>query len=93
MSSNYIIFCITVGLITSFIILSPAVSIYAQNTSTELAQWFIPLDLDKQLKIQCDGSLVEFVSDCASPTTCKSLMLAGNDTLECIPDLFKSTGE
>jgi hypothetical protein len=70
----------------AIIIFSPAVPIYAQSNSTELTQWFVPLDLGKQLKIKCNGSLVEFVSDCASPANCKSLMLAGNDILECIPD-------
>jgi hypothetical protein len=70
----------------SIVVLSSAISIYAQN-STELTQWFVPLDLGKQLKIKCNGSLVEFVSDCTSPANCKSLRLAGNDILECIPDL------
>jgi hypothetical protein len=69
----------------SIVVLSSAISIYAQN-STELTQWFVPLDLGKQLKIKCNGSLVEFVSDCTSPANCKSLRLAGNDILECIPD-------
>ena len=94
MSSRNIIFCVTVSLITSFLIISPAVSIYAQNISSEVAQWFVPLDLGKQLKIKCNGSLVEFVSDCTSPTNCRSLRLVGNDTLECIPNSqFKSTDE
>ena len=70
----------------SILILSAVVSIYAQSNSSELAQWFIPLDLGKQLKIKCNGSLVDFVSDCTSPGNCKSLKLAGKDILECIPD-------
>src|SRR6476469_8215140 len=86
MLSRNIIFCVTVSLITSFLTLSPAVSIYAQSISSEVAQWFVPLDLGKHLKIKCDGSLVDFVSDCTSPTNCKSLRQAGNDILECIPD-------
>jgi hypothetical protein len=94
MSSHNVIFCVTVSLITSFLILFPAVSIYAQSISSKVAQWFVPLDLGKQLKIKCNGSLVDFVSDCTSPANCKSLRQAGNDTLECIPDSqFKSTDE
>ena len=94
MSSRNIIFFVTVSLITSFLILSPAVSIYAQSISSEVAQWFVPLDLGKQLKIKCDGSLVDFVSDCASPANCKTLRQAGNDILECIPDSkFKNADE
>jgi hypothetical protein len=85
MSTRNIIFHVTVSLIMSIVVLSSAISIYAQN-STELTQWFVPLDLGKQLKIKCNGSLVEFVSDCTSPANCKSLRLAGNDILECIPD-------
>jgi hypothetical protein len=93
MSSRNIIFHVTVSLIMSIVVLSSAISIYAQN-STELTQWFVPLDLGKQLKIKCNGSLVEFVSDCTSPANCKSLRLAGNDILECIPDSkFKNTDE
>ena len=92
MSSRNIIFCVTVSLITCFLIISPVLSIYAQSTSSEIAQWFIPLDLGKELKIKCDGSLVDFVSDCTSPANCKSLRQAGNDILECVPDSkFKST--
>ena len=91
-SSRNVIFCVTVSLITSLLILSPAVSIYAQSISSEVAQWFVPLDLGKQLKIKCNGSLVDFVSDYTSPANCKSLRLAGNDILECIPDSkFKNT--
>ena len=86
MSSRNIMFCVTISLITSFLTLSPAVSIYAQSISGEIAQWFVPLDLGRQLKIKCDGSLVDFVSDCTSPANCKSLRQAGNDILECIPD-------
>jgi hypothetical protein len=86
MSSSNIIFHVTVSLILSIVVLSSAVSINAQSNSTELTQWFVPLDLGKQLKIKCNGSLVEFVSDCTSPANCKSLRLAGNDILECIPD-------
>jgi hypothetical protein len=94
MSSRNVIFCVTASLVTCFLIISPAVSIYAQSISSEVAQWFVPLDLGKQLKIQCNGSLVEFVSDCTSPAPCKSLQLVGNDTLECIPDSqFQSTDE
>jgi hypothetical protein len=75
-------------------LISDTISAHAQNTSSQLTQWFVPLDLGKQLKIMCNGSLVEFVSDCTSPTTCQSLQLVGNDTLECIPDSqFKSTDE
>ena len=94
MSSRNIIFCVTVSLITSFLILSPAVSIYAQSISSEAAQWFVPFDLGKQLKIKCNGSLVDFVSDCTSPANCKSLRQAGNNILECIPNsIFKNTDE
>jgi hypothetical protein len=83
-----------VSLITSLLILSLSVSIYAQSISSEVAQWFVPLDLGKQLKIKCNGSLVDFVSDCTSPANCKSLRQAGNDVLECIPDSkFKNTDE
>jgi len=93
-SSRNVIFCVTVSLITSLLILSPAVSIYAQSISSEVAQWFVPLDLGKQLKIKCNGSLVDFVSDCTSPANCKSLRQVGNDILECIPDSkFKNTDE
>ncbi len=94
MSSRSVIFCVTVSLITSLLILSLAVSIYAESMSSEVAQWFVPLDLGKQLKIKCNGSLVDFVSDCTSPANCKSLRQAGNDVLECIPDSkFKNTDE
>jgi hypothetical protein len=94
MSRPNVIIFVTVSLVTSVLIISPVGSIYAQSISTELAQWFVPLDLGKQLKIKCNGSLVDFVSDCTSPANCKSLRQAGNDTLECIPDSqFKSTDE
>src|SRR4029078_600201 len=94
MSSSNIIFCVNVCLITSFLILSPAVSIYAKSISSEAAQWVVPLDLGKQLKIKCNGSLVDFVSDCTSPANCKSLRQVENDILECIPDSkFKKTDE
>jgi hypothetical protein len=80
-------------LVVALSLISDTISAHAQNTS-QLTQWFVPLDLSKQLKIQCNGSLVEFVSDCTSPTTCKSLRLVGNDTLECIADSqFESTNE
>lgn len=93
-SSSNVIFCVIVSLITFLLILSPAVSIYAQSISSEVAQWFVPLDLGKQLKIKCNGSLVDFVSDCTSPANCKSLRQAGSDVLECIPDSkFKNTDE
>ena len=92
MSSRNVIFCVTISLITSFLILFPAVSIYAESVSSEVAQWFVPLDLGSQLKIKCNGSLVDFVSDCTSPANCKSLRQVGNDILECIPDSkFKNT--
>ena len=88
------IFFVTFNLITSFLILSSAVFIYAQSVSAELAQWFVPFDLGKQLKIKCNVSLVDLVSDCASPANCKSLRQAGNDILECIPDSkFKNADE
>ena len=94
MSSRNVIFCVTISLITSFLTLSSAASIYAQSISNEVAQWFVPLDLGKQLKIRCNGSLVDFVSDCTSPANCKALRQAGNDILECIPDSkFKNTDE
>ena len=94
MSSFNIIIFVTVCLITSFLILSPVGSIHAKSISTEAAQWFVPLDLGKQLKIKCNGSLVDFVSDCASPANCKTLRQAGNDILECIPDSkFKNADE
>jgi hypothetical protein len=65
-----------------------------QATSSQAAQWFVPLDLGKQLKIKCNGLLVDFVSDCTSPVDCKSLRQEGNDILECVPDLkFKSADE
>ena len=86
-TSRNIIFYVAIDLIISFLTLSPAVSIYAQSISGEIAQWFVPLDLGRQLKIKCDGSLVDFVSDCTSPTNCKSLRQIGNDILECIPNL------
>ena len=93
-SSSNVIFCVTVSFFTSFLILTPAVSIYAQSLTSEVAQWFVPLDLGKQLKIKCNGSLVDFVSDCTSPANCKSLRQAGNDVLECIPDSkFKNTDD
>ncbi|MGB8101423.1 MAG: hypothetical protein WCE96_07070 [Nitrososphaeraceae archaeon] len=93
-TSRNIIFYVAISLIISFLTLSPAVSIYAQSISGEIAQWFVPLDLGRQLKIKCDGSLVDFVSDCTSPANCKSLRQAGNDVLECIPDSkFKNTDE
>jgi hypothetical protein len=94
MSGHNVIFCGTVSLITSLLILSLAVSIHAKSISSEVAQWFVPLDLGKQLKIKCNGSLVDFVSECTSPANCTSLRLAGNDVLECIPDSkLKSTSE
>ena len=95
MSSCNIVFHVAVSLLISMsLLLSAAVSIYAQSNSTELTQWFIPLSLGKQLKIKCNGSLVEFVSDCTSPTKCQSLRLVGNNTLECIEDSqSKSNGE
>ena len=94
MSSHNVIFCVTVSLITSLLILSLAVSIYAESISSEVAQWFVPLDLGKQLKIKCNGSLVDFVSDCTSLANCKSLRQTGNDVLECVPDpKFKNTDE
>ena len=94
MSSRNVIFCVTISLIISFLTLSPAVSIYAQSISSEVAQWFVPLDLGRELKIKCNGSLVDFVSDCTSPANCKSLRQARNDVLECIPDSkFKNTDE
>jgi hypothetical protein len=94
MSSHNVIFFVAVSLITSFLILFPAVSIYARSISSEIAQWFVPLDLGKELKIKCNGSLVDFVSDCTSPANCKSLRQAENDILECIPDSeFKNTDE
>ena len=94
MSSRSVIFCVTFSLITFLLILSLAVSIYAESISSEVAQWFVPLDLGKQLKIKCNGSLVDFVSDCTSPANCKALRQAGNDILECIPDSkFKNTDE
>jgi hypothetical protein len=94
MLSYDVIFYVTVSLITSLLVLSLAVSIYAESISSEVAQWFVPLDLGKQLKIKCNGSLVDFVSDCTSPANCKSLRQAGNDVLECIPDSnFKNTDE
>ena len=89
MSSCNVIFCVAASLISCFLIISPAVSIYAQSISSEVAQWFVPLDLGKELKIKCDGSLVDFVSDCTSPANCKSLRQAENDVLECVPDSIK----
>jgi hypothetical protein len=80
-------------LAVSLAMISHTISVHGQNAS-QLTQWFVPLNLGKQLKIQCNGSLVEFVSDCTSPTNCRALRVVGNDTLECIPNsLFKSTDE
>ena len=94
MTNRNIIFEVIISLITSFFVLSYIVPIYAQNISSQATQWFVPLDLGKQLKIRCDGSLVDFVSDCNSPINCKSLKLAANDILECIPDSeFKNTDD
>jgi hypothetical protein len=94
MSSPNVIIFVTVSLITSFLILSPVGSIYPQSISSEVAQWFVSLDLGKQLKIKCNGSLVDFVSDCTSPANCKSLRQAENDILECIPESkLKDTDE
>ena len=94
MTSRNIILWFSVSLITSFLVLSYTVPIHAQNISSQATQWFVPLDLGKQLKIRCDGSLVDFVSDCNSPINCKSLKLAANDILECIPDSkFKNTDD
>ena len=93
-SSRNVICCVAVSLITSILILFPALSIYAQSISNEVTQWFVPLDLGKELKIKCNGSLVDFVSDCTSPANCKSLRLTENDVLECVPDSkFKNTDE
>ncbi|MDQ5870231.1 MAG: hypothetical protein M3530_10975 [Thermoproteota archaeon] len=74
---------------------STTVSANTQNLSNQITQWFVPLDLGDHLKIQClNGSLVEFVSECTSPHTCKALLLSGNDTLECIPSSkFDKTGD
>ena len=94
MSSAKRIFSVNVGLMIIFLILSPTVSVHAQNISSQIAQWFVPLDLGKQLKIQCNGSVVEFVSDLTSPANCKSLRLVANDTLECLPySQFKANDE
>ena len=94
MSSRNVIFFVTVSTITSFFTLIPAVSIYGQSISSEMAQWFVPLDLGKDLKIKFNGLLVDFVSDCTSPANCKSLRQVENDILECIPDSkFKNTDE
>jgi hypothetical protein len=80
-------------LAVSLTMISLTISVHAQNT-TQLTQWFVPLDLGKELKIKCNGSLVDFVSDCTSPANCKSLRQAGNDMLECIPDSkFKNSDE
>ncbi len=68
---------------------------YAQNLTSQLTQWFVPLDIGKQLKIQCfNGSFVEFVSDCNAPRMCKSLSLLRNDTLVCSPNSqFEKNGD
>lgn len=78
-SIRNIVFCVTASLITCFLIASPAVTIYAQSINSEVAQWLVPLDLGKELKIKCNGSLT-------SPSNCKSLRQAGNDILECNPN-------
>lgn len=69
---------------TLFLILSLYSVAAAQQTKTNaIAYWLEPLDLGKQLKIQCSsGSLVEFVSDCPLTSSCNSLRM-DNDTLIC----------
>ncbi len=91
---NYI-FWVAVCLIPSFIIPSNTVFAYTQNLSSQITQWFVPLDLGNHLKIKCfNGSFVEFVSECTSPKACQSLLDSGNNTLECIPNSkFRITSE
>ena len=79
-------FRITVVMIVSLLVPFYTPFASAGNLTSQLTQWFVPLDLGKQLKIQCfNGSFVEFVSECTTPETCKSLLLLQNDTLGCIP--------
>ena len=83
-SYNYI-FWGAVCLILSFIIPSYTVFAYAQNLSSQISRWFVPLDPGNNLKIKCfNGSFVEFVSECTSLNSCQALLVAGNNTLECI---------
>lgn len=73
------------GLLMSlFLILSLYSVAAAQQTKTNaITYWLEPLDLGKQLKIQCSsGSLVEFVADCPLTNSCKSLRME-NNTLIC----------
>jgi hypothetical protein len=73
------------GLLMSlFLILSLYSVAAAQQTKTNaITYWLEPLNLGKQLKIQCSsGSLVEFVADCPLTSSCNSLRME-NDTLIC----------
>jgi hypothetical protein len=86
MTRNYnYIFWVAVCLVPSLIIPSYTVFAYTQNLSSQITQWFVPLDLGNHLKIKCfNGSFVEFVSECTLPKACQSLLYSGNNTLECI---------
>jgi len=80
------IFWVAVCLVPSLLIPTYAVFTYAQNLSSRITQWFVPLDLGSNLKIKCfNGPVVEFVSECTSPNACQSLLSSNNNTLECIP--------
>lgn len=80
---NHCFACSIMYLLSFLLILSFTNSINAQDESIETG-WLVPLDVGKKQNIQCfNGLLVEFVSDCASPT-CHSLRLSENDILECV---------
>lgn len=71
-------------LLSVFLIISLSPLAVAQQSKIKgISYWSEPLDLGKQLKIQCSsGSLVEFVSDCPLTSSCNSLRME-NDTLIC----------
>jgi hypothetical protein len=84
-------FCIAgyIFTIIFYILITFSSSVYAQNVSGYISNWFEP-NLGNELKIRCfNGSLVEFVADCSSPSTCQSLRLLENDMLECVPTIIE----
>ena len=83
MTKTHCLTCGITNLLSVLLLLSFTNSINAQDESIETG-WLVPLDVGKKQNIQCfNGLLVEFVSDCASPT-CHSLRLSENDMLECV---------
>jgi hypothetical protein len=77
--------CILISVL-SLLFLTSYSSVYAENITSQVTQWFEPLDLGSQLKIKCfNGLFAEFVADCSSPNTCQSLRMSRNNTLECTP--------